>query len=92
MRDELQGMPRSERIDAITSRTHLMATASTPVTLPQLESHLWESAMFSGPVDAAAFKTYIFPLFFVKRVCDVWDEEARSRVRDADSVGVREFL
>ncbi len=44
--------------------------------LNQLESHLWESAnILRGPVDAADFKTYIFPLLFFKRICDVWDEE-----------------
>jgi type I restriction enzyme M protein len=46
------------------------------VTLSQIESHLWESAnILRGPVDAADFKTYIFPLLFFKRICDVWDEE-----------------
>ncbi|MGA4231764.1 type I restriction-modification system subunit M [Ralstonia nicotianae] len=46
------------------------------ITLGQLESHLWESAnILRGPVDAADFKTYIFPLLFFKRICDVWDEE-----------------
>ena len=36
-------------------------TAST-VTLNQLESHLWEAAnILRGPVDAADFKTYVFP-------------------------------
>ena len=46
------------------------------VTLNQIESHLWESAnILRGPVDAADFKTYIFPLLFFKRICDVWDEE-----------------
>ncbi len=46
------------------------------VVLEQLESHLWESAnILRGPVDAADFKTYIFPLLFFKRICDVWDEE-----------------
>ena len=46
------------------------------VVLAQLESHLWESAnILRGPVDAADFKTYIFPLLFFKRICDVWDEE-----------------
>lgn len=46
------------------------------VSLSQLESHLWESAnILRGPVDAADFKTYIFPLLFFKRICDVWDEE-----------------
>ena len=46
------------------------------ITLSRLESHLWESAnILRGPVDAADFKTYIFPLLFFKRICDVWDEE-----------------
>lgn len=46
------------------------------ITLSQLEGHLWESAnILRGPVDAADFKTYIFPLLFFKRICDVWDEE-----------------
>jgi len=46
------------------------------ITLNQLENHLWESAnILRGPVDAADFKTYIFPLLFLKRICDVWDEE-----------------
>jgi type I restriction enzyme M protein len=46
------------------------------VTLAELERHLWESAnILRGPVDAADFKTYIFPLLFFKRVSDVYDEE-----------------
>lgn len=50
--------------------------SDSSITLSQLESHLWESAnILRGPVDAADFKTYIFPLLFFKRVCDVWDEE-----------------
>lgn len=46
----------------------------TTITLSQLESHLWESAnILRGPVDAADFKTYFFPLLFFKRICDVWE-------------------
>ena len=56
---------------------------SAVVTLSQLESHLWESAnILRGPVDAADFKTYIFPLLFFKRICDVWDEEYQEIVAD----------
>ncbi len=45
-------------------------------TLSQLEAHLWESAnILRGPVDAADFKTYIFPFFFFKRISDVFDRE-----------------
>lgn len=41
-----------------------------------LESHLWEAAnILRGPVDAADFKTYIFPMLFFKRISDVFDEE-----------------
>lgn len=53
------------------------------VTLNLIESHLWESAnILRGPVDAADFKTYIFPLLFFKRICDVWDEEYQEIVDD----------
>jgi len=44
--------------------------------LSQLSGHLWESAnILRGPVDAADFKTYIFPLLFFKRISDVYDDE-----------------
>lgn len=49
---------------------------SDAITLSQLESHLWEAAnILRGPVDAADFKTYVFPLLFFKRISDVHDEE-----------------
>lgn len=41
-----------------------------------LSGHLWEAAnILRGPVDAADFKTYIFPMLFFKRISDVYDEE-----------------
>src|SRR3954466_2972249 len=48
-----------------------------PVTLAELESHLWEAAniLRGSPVDRTDWKSYILPLLFFKRVCDVWDEE-----------------
>ena len=53
--------------------------------LSQLESHLWEAAnILRGPVDAADFKTYVFPLLFFKRISDVHDEE-----HDGGAEGVR---
>lgn len=52
--------------------------------LSQLEAHLWESAnILRGPVDAADFKTYIFPLFFFKRISDVYDEEFISAMEES---------
>ncbi len=53
------------------------------INIAEIESHLWESAnILRGPVDAADFKTYIFPLLFFKRICDVWDEEYEEIVTD----------
>jgi len=48
-----------------------------PIALPELESHLWEAAniLRGSPVDRTDWKSYILPLLFFKRICDVWDEE-----------------
>ena len=55
------------------------------ITLSQLESHLWEAAnILRGPVDAADFKTYVFPLLFFKRLSDVHDEEYQTALIEAD--------
>src|SRR6187399_2372012 len=57
----------------------------TKITLSQLESHLWESAnILRGPVDAADFKTYIFPLLFFKRISDVFDEEVAEALAESE--------
>lgn len=47
------------------------------LTLSKLESHLWEAAniLRGSPVDRTDWKSYILPLLFFKRICDVWDEE-----------------
>lgn len=60
------------------------------ITLPELESHLWESAnILRGPVDATDFKTYVFPLLFFKRISDVYDEEYAAAL--AESGGDEEY-
>jgi type I restriction enzyme M protein len=52
-----------------------MGLAVKHLTLSELEFHLWESAnILRGPVDAADFKTYVFPLLFFKRISDVYTE------------------
>ena len=52
--------------------------------ISSLESHLWEAAnILRGPVDAADFKTYVFPLLFFKRVSDVHDEEYQAALTEA---------
>ncbi|NLW34557.1 MAG: SAM-dependent DNA methyltransferase [Syntrophorhabdus aromaticivorans] len=55
------------------------------VTSGKLEAHLWESAnILRGPVDAADFKTYVFPLLFFKRISDVYDEEYVAALAESD--------
>jgi type I restriction enzyme M protein len=45
---------------------------------------LWEAAnILRGPVDAADFKTYVFPLLFFKRISDVHDEEYRAALEES---------
>jgi type I restriction enzyme M protein len=66
------------------------ATRTATTDLSQLESHLWEAAnILRGPVDAADFKTYVFPLLFFKRLSDVHDEEYEAAL--AESEGDEEY-
>ena len=51
------------------------------ITLDELESYLWNSAvLLRTSIDAGAYKQYIFPLLFFKRICDVYDEETASAI------------
>jgi len=60
------------------------------ISLAALESHLWEAAnILRGSVDAADFKTYVFPLLFFKRISDVRDEEYQTAL--AESGGDEEY-
>jgi type I restriction enzyme M protein len=47
------------------------------LTLSALKSHLWNCAeiLRGSAVDRTDWKAYILPLLFLKRICDVWDEE-----------------
>ncbi len=57
---------------------------NSALTLGQLESHLWEAAnILRGPVDAADFKTYVFPLLFFKRISDVHEEEYQAALDES---------
>ena len=53
------------------------------ITLDELKSYLWQSAvLLRTNIDAGAYKQYIFPLMFFKRICDVYDEETSKAVEE----------
>ncbi len=46
------------------------------ITHGELESYLWGAAtLLRGTIDAGEYKSFIFPLLFLKRLSDVYDEE-----------------
>ena len=54
---------------------------SERIGLDELESYLWNSAvLLRTNIDAGAYKQYIFPLLFFKRICDVYDEETAAAI------------
>ncbi len=60
------------------------------ITLEELKSYLWHSAvLLRSKIDAGAYKQYIFPLMFFKRICDVYDEETAKAVEEyGEDVGL----
>jgi type I restriction enzyme M protein len=50
----------------------------------QLEKYLWGAAtLLRGLIDAGDYKQYIFPLLFFKRICDVYDEEYETALKES---------
>lgn len=56
------------------------------VAFETLKNHLWESAnILRGSIDASDYKNYIFGLLFLKRLSDVFDEEAEKLLKEGKS-------
>ena len=54
--------------------------------LDTLKGHLWESAnILRGGIDSSDYKNYIFGLLFLKRLSDVFDEEAEKLLKEGKS-------
>ncbi len=64
------------------------------ITQEELESYLWGSAvLLRNHIDAGAYKQYIFPLLFFKRLNDVYEEETENAVKEngAEAAGWEEI-
>lgn len=62
-----------------------MAKKTNRIPLDELEKYLWHSAvLLRTKIDAGAYKQYIFPLLFFKRLSDVYDEESQKALEETD--------
>lgn len=60
-------------------------SVSNRIPMEELETYLWSSAnLLRSSIDAGAYKQYIFPLLFFKRICDVYDEECQHILEEFD--------
>ena len=58
---------------------------SKRISQGELESYLWGAAtLLRGTIDAGEYKAFIFPLLFLKRLSDVYDEEFEIALTESD--------
>ncbi|MGI8913057.1 MAG: type I restriction-modification system subunit M [Chloroflexota bacterium] len=64
-----------------------------PISQARLESALWGAAtLLRGVIDAGDYKQFIFPLLFLKRLSDVYDEEvARALAESSGDLAYARF-
>jgi type I restriction-modification system DNA methylase subunit len=73
----------------VTTSTSKSEAVVKPIDQKELESYLWGAAvLLRGLIDAGDYKQFIFPLVFLKRLSDVYDEE---RARALEEYGDEEL-
>lgn len=59
------------------------------ISIDDLEKYLWGSAeLLRTNIDAGAYKQYIFPLLFLKRMSDIYDEESEKAIAEYGEVAL----
>ena len=54
------------------------------ISQSELASYLWGAAsLLRGTIDAGEYKSFIFPLLFLKRLSDVYDEETQAALEES---------
>lgn len=63
---------------------------SNRIALAELETYLYASAdILRGHVEASDYKSFVFPLLFFKRICDVYDEETANAIKEYGEDGAK---
>ena len=63
---------------------------SNRIELGELETYLYASAdILRGHVEASDYKSFVFPLLFFKRICDVYDEETMNAIKEYGEDGAK---
>ena len=63
--------------------------ATGKLTVDQLERYLWSAAdILRGSIDSSDYKNFIFGLLFLKRISDVFEEEAEKLIAEGHSYRV----
>lgn len=63
---------------------------SSRIALAELETYLYASAdILRGHVEASDYKSFVFPLLFFKRICDVYDEETENAIKEYGKDGAQ---
>ena len=63
---------------------------SNRIALAELETYLYASAdILRGHVEASDYKSFVFPLLFFKRICDVYDEETTNAIKEYGEDGAK---